>query len=133
MANEESSTKIDFGAGQQQEGSSPEKASRGADKVTGLDGTKQEKRRVKELGVAREGEKRHRILIAKGESDDDKEGVFVSFNGERDFVVPRGIEVIVPDVVFNILSDARRTVLTEDGAVNYEAPRFNIQYLGQAA
>ena len=131
MSNDQKSvTSLDLGG---TEATASGNTRKGSDRSTDLDGSQKSKEQVKTLPVSIQGEKCHRILISKGESDDDKEAVFVGFNGEREFIVPRGLPVVVPDTVYNILLDSKRTVLTEEGAENYEAPRFNIQYLGEEA
>lgn len=67
------------------------------------------------------------IHVQKGEGDDEKDGIFVGVNGTNDFMVPRGMDVSVPVAVYEILANAKRVQMSEDGGESFEHNRFSIQ------
>jgi hypothetical protein len=66
------------------------------------------------------------IHLQKGEGDDEKDGVYVSING-NDFMVPRAVDVSVPVPVYEVLANAKRVQLSEDGSESFEHNRFSLQ------
>lgn len=65
------------------------------------------------------------IHLQKGEGDDEKQAQFVSING-NDFMVPRAVDVSVPTPVYEVLANAKRVQLSEDGNESYEVNRFSM-------
>jgi hypothetical protein len=65
------------------------------------------------------------IHLQKGEGDDEKQAQFVSING-NDFMVPRAVDVSVPTPVYEVLANAKRVQLSEDGSESYEVNRFSM-------
>lgn len=72
------------------------------------------------------------IHVQRGDGDDEKDGVYVGINGQHDFVVPRGVDVSVPYPVYEILANAKRLMVNEDGTNGGEASRFSVSIVGQA-
>lgn len=72
------------------------------------------------------------IHVQRGEGDDEKDGIYVGINGQHDFVVPRAVDVSVPYPVYEILANARRQLVNEDGTPGGEASRFAVSIVGQA-
>jgi len=66
------------------------------------------------------------IHLQKGEGDDEKGGVPVFINAENYFMVPRAVDVSVPLPVYEVLNNARRTQLSEDGSESFEVNRFSM-------
>lgn len=77
-------------------------------------------------------EKRIKILIPSSGEFDGKDDVFVSANG-RDYQIMRDVEVEVPEIVVNVLRDAKKTDHITDKAGRIigsrEVARFPFQTL----
>lgn len=77
--------------------------------------------------------KYHKILVFKGNQKDDLSYVPVSVNGYA-WKIERGVQVIVPSVVTDVLNNAVQDITTQsaDGLVTRPAHRFPFQIVGEA-
>ena len=87
------------------------------------------KTRAKKPAVT--GETMVMINLGKGEGDDEKDAQYVGINGIKDYLVPRGINTEVPESVYEVLANAKRPQLNEDGSGTFEVSRFAINVLGR--
>lgn len=71
-----------------------------------------------------------RIFVQKGDGDDEKDGIYVGINAQRDYVVPRDVEVEVPIPVYEVLRNAKRISMSEDGSRVSEISRFAVSVVG---
>lgn len=71
-----------------------------------------------------------RIFVQKGDGDDEKDGIYVGINAQREYVVPRDVEVDVPIPVYEVLRNAKRISMSEDGQRVSEISRFAVSVIG---